>query len=160
MRGWCRAACPLVGHPKAAPQHGASNSYSAARSLQSRPLGLPTPNGAAPPARFRAAVQLSASRTGRCNFHSGDRTEYDSGDRASPAACHGFREVAKSGAQPEQCSRLSNARASRSLPWARPSSVVLVCRPPCAARRGSLLTTHIYNKALLSRGVSKVTHWG
>src|SRR5215831_17264271 len=27
-----RAACPLVGHPKAAPQHGASNSYSAARS--------------------------------------------------------------------------------------------------------------------------------
>jgi len=108
-----RAACPLVGHPKAAPQHGASNSYSAARSLQSRPLGLPTPNGAAPPARFRAAVQLSASRTGRCNFHSGDRTEYDSGDRASPAACHGFREVAKSGAQPEQCSRLSNARASR-----------------------------------------------
>jgi len=47
-----------------------------------------------------------------------------------------------------------------SLPWARPSLVVLVCRPPCAARRGSLLTTHIYNKALLSRGVSKVTHWG
>ena len=28
------------------------------------------------------------------NYHS-DRADYDSGDRASPAACHGFREVAK-----------------------------------------------------------------
>jgi len=34
------------------------------------------------------------------NYHS-DRADYDSGDRAGPAACHGFREVAKSGAQPE-----------------------------------------------------------
>jgi len=31
-----RVACPLVGQPKAAPQHGASDSYSAARSPQSR----------------------------------------------------------------------------------------------------------------------------
>jgi hypothetical protein len=28
------------------------------------------------------------------NYHS-DRADYDSGDRAGPAACHGFREVAK-----------------------------------------------------------------
>jgi len=34
------------------------------------------------------------------NYHSG-RADYDSGDRAGPAACHGFREVAKTGAQPE-----------------------------------------------------------
>src|SRR5262249_44945068 len=34
------------------------------------------------------------------NYHS-DRADYDSGDRAGPAACHDFREVAKSGAQPE-----------------------------------------------------------
>ena len=34
------------------------------------------------------------------NYHS-DRADYDSGDRAGPAACHGFREVAKSGAWPE-----------------------------------------------------------
>jgi len=34
------------------------------------------------------------------NYHSG-RADYDSGDRAGPGACHGFREVAKSGAQPE-----------------------------------------------------------
>jgi hypothetical protein len=31
------------------------------------------------------------------NYHSG-RADYDSGDRAGPGACHGFREVAKSGA--------------------------------------------------------------
>src|SRR5262249_56544537 len=58
-----RAACPLVGHPKAAPQHGASNSYSAARSLQSRPLVLPTPNGAAPPAITASA--MAAAMQGR-----------------------------------------------------------------------------------------------
>ena len=34
------------------------------------------------------------------NYHSG-RADYDGGDRAGPGACHGFREVAKSGAQPE-----------------------------------------------------------
>jgi len=34
------------------------------------------------------------------NYHS-DRADYDSDDRASPAACHGFREVAKSSGQPE-----------------------------------------------------------
>src|SRR5262249_23053435 len=50
-----RAACPLVGHPKAAPQHGASNSYSAARSSQSRPLVLPPLNGATPLATTASA---------------------------------------------------------------------------------------------------------
>src|SRR5262249_53396860 len=53
-----RAACPLVGHPKAAPQHGASNSYSAARSSQSRPLMLPTPNGATSPAITASAMAV------------------------------------------------------------------------------------------------------
>ena len=32
-----RAACPLVGQPKSAPQHGALDSYSAARSSQCDP---------------------------------------------------------------------------------------------------------------------------
>jgi len=53
-----RAACPLVGHPKAAPQHGASNSYSVARSSQSRPLMLPTPNGATSPAITASAMAV------------------------------------------------------------------------------------------------------
>ena len=60
-----RAACPLVGHPKAAPQHGASNSYSAARSSQSRPLVLPTPNGATPPAITASA--MARSDAGACS---------------------------------------------------------------------------------------------
>src|SRR5262249_60039396 len=76
-----RAACPLVGHPKAAPQHGASNSYSAARSSQSRPLMLPTPNGATSPAITASAMAVCPrDDTGFCKggrpemFYSVDRS--------------------------------------------------------------------------------------
>src|SRR5215469_3706381 len=53
------------------------------------------------------------------NYHSG-RADYDSGDRAGPGACHGFREVAKSGAQPEP---------------ARPRSVRRLCVAPAFGLR-------------------------
>jgi len=71
-----RAACPLVGHPKAAPQHGASNSYSAARSSQSRPrpLVLPTPNGATPPAITASAMARSDAGAFVCPCHGARRS--------------------------------------------------------------------------------------
>src|SRR5215468_11909343 len=72
-----RAACPLVGHPKAAPQHGASNSYSAARSLQSRPLVLPTPNGAAPPAITASAMARSDAGAFACPCHGAPEKRHD-----------------------------------------------------------------------------------
>src|SRR5262249_12418569 len=48
----------------------------------------------APPSNSAQATPVDATTNS-------DRADYDSGDRAIPAACHGFREVAKSGAQPE-----------------------------------------------------------
>src|SRR5215813_1712532 len=50
----------------------------------------------APLGAFRVVFGIGHFR----NYHS-DRADYDSDDRASPAVCHGFREVAKSGGQPE-----------------------------------------------------------
>ena len=59
------------------------------------------------------------------NYHS-DRADYDSDDRASPAACHGFREVAKSGGQPEP---------------ARPRLIRRLCVAPAFGLRPPLCTT-------------------
>jgi hypothetical protein len=49
---------------------------------------------------FAIAVLFSASRARGWNCHSGDSAGYDIGDRATPAACRCFHEVAKNGAQP------------------------------------------------------------
>ena len=96
------------------------------------------------------------------NYHS-DRADYDSDDRASPAACHGFREVAKSGAQPEpaRLRRLCVAPAFGLRPRARLRprlcTKLVTCREDQSASSERLYNLLVVGRPLqLSRWVEAV----